>query len=222
VSGSRRERGRSATEWVASPEQLATALLEAADGITIQDRKGNLVFANRAAATAMGLQSPDELIRLTADEILARYELLDMWGDPFPARDLPGRRALRGDPSPETIVRFRERDGVVDRWALVRATPITDDGGTVQFVISSFQDVSVQKRTEISLRLLADAGAILGRSGDYLETLQELARLLVPSVADWCVVDVLDPGSNLRRVAVAHSDPQEDAPGGGCPAPLSA
>jgi PAS domain S-box-containing protein len=210
MSTSRPDRARSATTWIASRDQLATALLEAADGITIQDHHGAVVFANWAAARAMGLASPDELIRLSADELLDRYELLDTWGERFPMHDLPGRRAMRGEQSPEALIRFRERggDGVVDRWALVRATPVTDDDGAVQFVISSFQDVSAQKRIETSLRLLADAGSVLGRAGDYLETLQELARLLVPVVADWCVVDVLDPASNLRRAAVAHSDPE--------------
>ena len=44
-------------------------------------------------------------------------------------------------------------------------------------------------------------------SVDYQEALQELADLLVGSISDWCVVDVLEPGQPATRVAVAHADP---------------
>jgi PAS domain S-box-containing protein len=197
---------RSESAWTASPDQMATALREAADAITIQDANGNLVFANWAAARTLGFASPEDVMRVSAREVLGNYWLFDASGDPFPADELPSRRALRGEESPETIVRFRDVGGTVDRWARVRATPVTNDDGQVQFVISSFQDLTALKRSEEQLRLLADAGAVLGRSENYLDTLRELARLLVPIVADWCVVDVIEPNSGMRRAAVAHSD----------------
>ncbi len=60
--------------------------------------------------------------------------------------------------------------------------------------------------TKDRLRLLADAGAVLAASDEYPETLQALAELLVPRLADWCVVDVVE-ATGLRRVAIAHPDP---------------
>jgi GAF domain-containing protein/anti-sigma regulatory factor (Ser/Thr protein kinase) len=56
------------------------------------------------------------------------------------------------------------------------------------------------------LSFLADASAVLARSLDYRTTLSNLARLVVPRLADWCVVQVLDEGV-LRTVAVTHTDP---------------
>ena len=85
--------------------------------------------------------------------------------------------------------------------------PIADEAGGVRLVINTFQDVTQLKGTEHRLRLLADAGAVIGRSVDYQEALQELADLLVGSISDWCVVDVLEPGQPATRVAVAHADP---------------
>src|SRR5207244_841331 len=70
-----------------------------------------------------------------------------------------------------------------------------------------FHDVTALKATERRLTLLADAGSILGRSVDYQESLNELARMVVPDLADWCVVDVVEQESGVRRVAVAHEDP---------------
>ena len=54
---------------------------------------------------------------------------------------------------------------------------------------------------------LADATTILSRSLDYEHTLAVVARLAVPEIADWCVVDMLDEVGRLQRLAVAHFDP---------------
>jgi GAF domain-containing protein len=56
------------------------------------------------------------------------------------------------------------------------------------------------------LAFLADASAELGSSLDYRSTLANVARLVVPGLADWCAVDVLD-GDKLSTLAVAHADP---------------
>ncbi len=53
---------------------------------------------------------------------------------------------------------------------------------------------------------MADAGRILGASLDIEATLQQVARLAVPSIADWCAIDLLDPDGSLRSVAIAHQD----------------
>lgn len=58
------------------------------------------------------------------------------------------------------------------------------------------------------MRFLAEATAALASSLNYDETLERVARLAVPVLADWCVVDVVDAQSRtLRRVGVAHRDP---------------
>lgn len=58
---------------------------------------------------------------------------------------------------------------------------------------------------------LAAAGAILTESLDYEVTLANVARAAVPNFADWCAVDILDDQGVLRRLAVAHVDPQKVA-----------
>jgi signal transduction histidine kinase len=54
---------------------------------------------------------------------------------------------------------------------------------------------------------LAEASSVLASSLDYRATLATVARLAVPGMADWCVVDVLDAQGKLQRLAVAHADP---------------
>jgi signal transduction histidine kinase len=55
------------------------------------------------------------------------------------------------------------------------------------------------------LSFLAEASTILASSLDYESTLQAVARLVVPHLADWCAVDVTDSEERLARIAVAHA-----------------
>src|SRR5207248_9556532 len=54
---------------------------------------------------------------------------------------------------------------------------------------------------------LADASRGLSASLDYETTLSTVARLAVPTIADWCAVDVLDDNGSARRLVVTHEDP---------------
>lgn len=58
--------------------------------------------------------------------------------------------------------------------------------------------------------VLAEAGSLLAAMLDYEETLQRVAALAVPRLADLCVIFVVDAGE-LRRVAAEHVDPQRSA-----------
>jgi signal transduction histidine kinase/DNA-binding response OmpR family regulator len=57
------------------------------------------------------------------------------------------------------------------------------------------------------LAFLADASDALAASLDYEETFKTLARLAVPRLADFCIIDVVEEGGALRQVAAAHRDP---------------
>src|SRR5262249_12415851 len=62
-------------------------------------------------------------------------------------------------------------------------------------------------RTQASF--LAEAGSVVSASLDYHETLKAVAHLAVPTIADWCAVDVVEGREGVRRLAVAHVDPQK-------------
>jgi PAS domain S-box-containing protein len=192
--------------WPGTAEELETILERAANAITVQGPDGQLVYANQAAAATMGFADAAELLSTPLTGLQERFELLDEAGDHLPWTDLPSRRALAGETGPPRIVRFRRRDTGREHWSLVQATPVTNADTGVRLVVNTFHDITELKRTEQRLRVLADVGAVLAQSNDYQNTLRLLADLLVPELADWCVVDVVD-SRGPRRVAVAHVDP---------------
>jgi PAS domain S-box-containing protein len=54
---------------------------------------------------------------------------------------------------------------------------------------------------------LAEAGTALSSSLDYATTLKAVAHLAVPTIADWCAVDIMEARGVLQRIAVTHVDP---------------
>jgi PAS domain S-box-containing protein len=60
------------------------------------------------------------------------------------------------------------------------------------------------------LAFLAEASSLLASSLDYEATLEEVARLVVPHLADWCSVDIVE-GGVARPLAVTHVDPEKVA-----------
>lgn len=65
------------------------------------------------------------------------------------------------------------------------------------------------QRAERNSRFLAEVGAVLASSLDFEASLQNLARLTVPTLGDYCIIDIAED-STIRRVATAHSDPELD------------
>ncbi|HEY3747377.1 MAG TPA: PAS domain S-box protein, partial [Gemmatimonadaceae bacterium] len=60
-----------------------------------------------------------------------------------------------------------------------------------------------QKRTA----LLAEASRVLSTSFDYQTTLAALVRLAVPTLADYCALDILEGENEFKRIGEAHVDP---------------
>lgn len=58
---------------------------------------------------------------------------------------------------------------------------------------------------------LGAAGQELAASLDYQQTITTLARLMVPNLAEMSVVDIAEQDQTLRRVAVVHRNPEDEA-----------
>ena len=88
---------------------------------------------------------------------------------------------------------------------------VLDARGETRLVVTVIEDITEQRRAELAQRLLARAGAALSSSLNYEGTLQEVADLAVPTLADWCGVSMPDRHGVIKQVAVAHSDPEKVA-----------
>jgi PAS domain S-box-containing protein len=97
-----------------------------------------------------------------------------------------------------------------ERWLATRARPIPDADGRIAALVGMTADVTDRRRREDALTFLAEAGDALAGSLDPVETLEEIARLAVPRLADWCGVALAsDESGGHENVAVAHVDPDK-------------
>ena len=65
------------------------------------------------------------------------------------------------------------------------------------------------ERSEARAAFVTEASRLLSSSLEHQETLQHVARLLVPGLADWCVVHLLDDAGVPRPAVIAHADPEK-------------
>ncbi|OJH36673.1 ATP-binding response regulator [Cystobacter ferrugineus] len=77
--------------------------------------------------------------------------------------------------------------------------------GRLPAVVARELEVSRLRRER---SLMARVGEVLAGSLDFQETLQQVARLMVPELADWCSVYSPDEKGQLELVVLAHEDPE--------------
>jgi len=65
--------------------------------------------------------------------------------------------------------------------------------------------LAFERHSNVRVRLLSEISETLSLSLKIEEKLQVIAKLIVPELADWCVVDLVD-GQDIRRVAIEHRD----------------
>jgi PAS domain S-box-containing protein len=131
------------------------------------------------------------------------------------------RDALAGGPPYEVDLRTRLPDGSI-RWISTRSELIRDADGKPQRMVGASIDTTERmellsaeraaraEAEEATRRLecLARAGALLARrSLDPEDTLAAIAAVIVPEVADWCRIDLLDEQGQAQRRIAHHSDP---------------
>jgi len=191
--------------------QLTAALSTLAEAVTVQHAEGALIYANEAAARMLGFASAQELLATPVEEVVGAFETTNEDGSPLRLQDLPGRRVLAGEEPEPLVVRTIDKATGEETWRVTKASGVCDRDGSVTLVVNVIEDITEVKRAEVTQRLLARAGELLSSSLDYERTLQQIAELAVPQLADWCAVSMPDGQGFIRTVAVAHVDPEKVA-----------
>jgi PAS domain S-box-containing protein len=169
----------------------------------LRDEAGDLRGFAKVTRDITARREAEERERLLAREQAAREratDILESISDAFFAVDNEWRFTYVNSKAEEV-----DREGNLKRF-LNNLTGVVENGLLVR-AWGTQTDVTERRRAEEAQRFLAEASDMLASSLDYRETLSSVARLVVPTLADWCVVDVLDENGSLERLAVEHPDP---------------
>jgi PAS domain S-box-containing protein len=186
---------------------FAQILDSVAEAITIRDPEHRILYANRAAVASLGFSSLDELLAQSAGSIFDEYVVEDEEGRRLTMDDLPSVRLLSAGGADPLVLRTTHRRTGEVRWQLLKSAPLCEPDGTMVAAVTVIEDITPRKQAELRERFLSRATATLFSSLDYQETLGHVAWLIVPELADWCAIDLLDEKGDRLQVAVAHRDP---------------
>jgi PAS domain S-box-containing protein len=203
---------------------LGRAVAASSNGIVITDPRvpdNPIVYANPAFEKISGY---------TAEEVRGR-NCRFLQGDcsEQPALD-ELREALTEGRECRVVLRNYRKDGT-PFWNELHVSPVYDEEGRLTNFVGVQNDVTERRRIEEErdlllvkeqlaraeavevrrrLALLAAAGPSLSASLDYEETLEGITRLLVPELADWCLLDMLEDNGSVNQLAAAHAEEEKE------------
>ena len=143
------------------------------------------------------------------DAAKLRYRVLRD-GRELRPEELPIQRAARGERIAGEEIEMVQEDGRT-ATILCYVSPLFDGQGVVRGAAGAFLDISVRRGHERALAVLAEASAALNSSLDYARTLATVARIAVPALADYCLVDLINDAGTVERVGFTHADADKEA-----------
>jgi PAS domain S-box-containing protein len=182
-------------------DRLDSILRVVTDGVVVLDFTGSIVFANKAGLELLCVPPESAPWGRSLVSVLSDFEMRDEHQELVTAARFPALLAYAGESVPDTVLCL-QKPGRLERWVMVRTSPIHDEQQRILAVTLVFRDATDQKRSEQRLRLLADASGLLGVSLDETATLRAIADFLVERLADACVIQ-LDRGGRLDDVVAA-------------------
>ncbi|MEW6055200.1 MAG: ATP-binding protein [Bdellovibrionota bacterium] len=205
------------------PKRIASLLratLESTiDGILVTDREGKIVTCNKPFYVMWNI--PEEIIRVRDHKLAIEFAVKQLKD---PESFLKKLRELYSKPLEQSfdILEFKD-DRIFERYSRPQ---LIDDKPVGR--VWSFRDVSLhyrlqQERLNLLLKeqhsrtlaelarrratYLANASTVLDASLDLRETISAVTALVVPQIADCCILDLKKGDWNLERAKVAHQDP---------------
>jgi PAS domain S-box-containing protein len=177
---------------------LHAILNNTTDAIFVKDRDGRYLAINSAGAAVLH-RTPDEVVGHTNYDFL-RADTADTL------------RAAEVEVMRTGMTMHKEDLVTVDgipRYFLAARGLWRDARGEVAGVVGVATNITERRRREQANLLLADAGRVLTESLDFRATLNRVAQLVTPALADWCSVVLVGPTGKLETLAVAHTDPEK-------------
>ena len=216
-----------------STSDSANALLRAGveawpDAVLVFGQQRTVIYANAAAR----LLFAEDIEGLSPGRRAERWTFRDTAGRLMPAESSPSARGLRGETVHDMRCELVASDGTrhpltVSAYPL-RGEPSAIDG--VMCVLREAPEPGDEPRARLfkgqalwlrpapdredpgqRLTLLADAGRALGATLDLTATLESLAGAVVPALADWCVIRVIESDGRVRRLRTVYADKRLEA-----------
>jgi signal transduction histidine kinase/FixJ family two-component response regulator len=198
------ERERLLQQLQAERGRLEAVLEQMPDGVIIAEAPSGRLLRGNAQAERIWRRP---IVLAESVDQYTQYHGFHPDGTPLSPDEWPLARAIRtGEVITNEEIDFLRGDGTRGTMT-VSAAPVRDPTGRIIAGVTTFSDITERRRQEAAQRFLAEASAALASSLEYETTLAGVARLAVPLLGDWCVIDLFEEDGSICRVAIAHRDP---------------
>jgi len=175
--------------------QVSDILSAITDPFVVHDSEWRFQYLNEAALRVLTDSRGDDATFSIGKTLWELYP--DIIGTRF---EKEMRRAQEAR-VPVTFEEFYPRRAT---WSELRCYPLPGGG-----VATIWKNITEQKRAAERQHYIAEASDILASSLDYRATVTRLAKLLVPQLADWCGIRLVDENGELQQLAAEHVDPKK-------------
>lgn len=134
------------------------------EGVVLYDAKGRILTANPSAERILGYDSASLHSRTAHDPI---WKAIHEDGTVYNPDDFPLQQVLHKQVSiDDAVMGLRQPDASVT-WLNINARPVLDDEGRLQFVITTFADITERKLREDAIRQAAENDFLTGLKNRY-------------------------------------------------------
>ncbi|MEH2422124.1 MAG: ATP-binding protein [Nostoc sp.] len=195
----------------------------APDGYLVTDTYGTILEANRAATIYLNVLQRfligKPLLTFIAKSdhqaffnYLTQLQQIDR-GEEWEVRLQPREKVSFDVALTVVTVRNEEGNPVALRWLMRDITKRKHLELEREQLFANEQAARIAAQAaQNRSNFLAEASSVLASSLDYRTTLTSVAQLAVPTLADWCIVDVVESNSLVfSNPVVAASQPQKEA-----------
>ena len=189
-------------ELARAQDQLAQALSYNAVGTWLWDIKNDLVLADKNSAKLFGLSNDGKAVEAPIEKFTDAIH-----PDDRKRVQKEINAAVKSRSAYESEYRIYDAIGTI-RWLLARGHVEVDENDNPVRFPGLVVDITERKQTERKLQILAEANTQFPASYGSRQILDAIIGKLVPDVADWCAIDLVENGV-IQPVIVAHKDPEK-------------
>ena len=182
-------------------ERFRTLIQYSADAIQLLSADGHVLYSSDSVERVLGYK-PEELQGASPEGFIHPDDISLFMEKFLSLLQMPGEQI-------SIEYRAKHKNG---SWVWIEATGTNFlHNPRIQAIVGNFRNINERKHREERQQLLNEVSEKLASSLDHELTLQEITQLIVPAMADYCRIAVLDEEHQIRDMVTNHIEPEKIA-----------